>query len=51
MPFQRKDIDFTTVKPLVSRTNAVVDSLLLTPEFFSSLPAVVVDVEQSDEKR
>ena len=36
--FQKQDIDFTVVKPLVVGTKATNDALLLTPgEFFQSL--------------
>ena len=45
--FQRHNIDFTIVKPLVSGTKATVDALLLTPgEFYKSLPSVLVELEQ-----
>ena len=45
--FQKKDIDFTMVKPLVVGTKAAVDALLLNAgEFFQSLPAAVGDLQQ-----
>ena len=45
--FQRHNIDFTIVKPLVSGTKATVDALLLTPgEFYKSLLSVLVELEQ-----
>ena len=40
--FQKHDIDFTVVKPLVAGTKAAIDALLLVPEdCFSSLPKVL----------
>ena len=45
--FQKKDIDYTMVKPLVVGTKAAVDALLLNAgEFFQSLPAAVGDLQQ-----
>ena len=45
--FQKKDIDFTVVKPLVVGTKATIDALLLTPgEFFQSLSDKLLDLEE-----
>ena len=45
--FQRQDIDFTVVKPLVLGTKATVDALNLTPgEFFENLLVVVSELEE-----
>ena len=45
--FQRKDVNFTVVKPLVNGTKATIDTLLASPgEHFAQLPSVVVDLEE-----
>ena len=45
--FQKKDIDFTVVKPLVVGTKATIEALLLTPgEFFQSLSDKLSDLEE-----
>ena len=45
--FQKQDIDFTMVKPLVVGTKATIDALLLTPgEFFQSLSDKLSDLEE-----
>lgn len=47
--FQRQDIDFTAVKPLVMGTKATVDALLLTPgEFFGGLSSALSELEEYD---
>ena len=44
--FQRKDVNFTVVKPLVRGTKAAIDALLITPgEHFQSLPSVLADLD------
>jgi hypothetical protein len=44
--FQRKDVNFTVVKPLVRGTKAAIDALLVTPgEHFQSLPSVLADLD------
>jgi hypothetical protein len=46
--FQRKDVDFTVIKPLVQATKATIDSLLVTPgEHFSSLANVLPELRSS----
>ena len=46
--FQRKDVDFTVIKPLVQATKATVESLLVTPgEHFSSLTSVLPELRSS----
>ena len=45
--FQRKEIDFTVVKPLVHGTKATIDALSMTPgEHFQSLPTVLPELRQ-----
>ena len=45
--FQKHDIDFTVVRPLVIGTKAAIDALYETPgEHFSSLPAVLPTLEE-----
>ena len=45
--FQKHDIHFTVVKPLVVGTKAAIDALLLSPgDCFSSLPTVLPELEQ-----
>ena len=45
--FQKHDIDFTVVKPLVAGTKAAIDALLLVPgDCFSSLPTVLPELEE-----
>ena len=45
--FQKHDIDFTVVKPLVVGTKAAIDALLLSPgDCFSSLPTVLPELKQ-----
>ena len=45
--FQKHDIDFTMVKPLVAGTKAAIDALLLVPgDCFSSLPKVFPELEE-----
>ena len=45
--FQKHDIDFTVVKPLVVGTKAAIDALLLVPgDCFSSLPKVLPELEE-----
>ena len=44
--FQKHDIDFTVVKPLVVGTRTTIDALLLSPrDCFSSLPTVLPELE------
>ena len=43
--FQRKDVSFTVVKPLVQGTKATIDALLLTPgAHFQNLPVVLTEL-------
>ena len=45
--FQKHDIDFTVVKPLVAGTKAAIDALLLVPgDCYSSLPTVLPELEE-----
>ena len=45
--FQKQDIDFTVVKPLVVSIKVTIDALLLTPgEFFQSLSDKLSDLEE-----
>ena len=45
--FQKYDIDFTVVKPLVVGTRATIDALILSlGDSFSSLPTVLPKLEQ-----
>ena len=45
--FQKQDIHFSIVKPLVSGTKATIEALLLTPgEFFQSLPSALVSLSE-----
>ena len=45
--FQRKEVDFTVVKPLVQGTKATIDALLMTPgEHFQSLSTVLPELRQ-----
>ena len=44
--FQRKDVNFTVVKPLVNGTQAAINALLATPgEHFQRLPSVLAELE------
>ena len=46
--FQRKDVDFTVIKPLVQATKATIESLLVTPgEYFSSLATILLELRSS----
>jgi hypothetical protein len=46
--FQKKDIDFTVVKPLVQGTKATIDALSMTPgEHYQSLPSVLPELRES----
>lgn len=45
--FQKREVDFTVVKPLVQGTKATIDALLMTPgEHFQSLPTVLPELRQ-----
>ena len=45
--FQRKEVDFTAVKPLVQGTKATIDALPMTPgEHFQSLSTVLPELRQ-----
>ena len=45
--FQKKDVDFTVIKPLVQGTKATIDSLSMTPgQYFQSLPAIIPELRQ-----
>ena len=45
--FQKHDVDFTIVKPLVVGTKSAVDTFLTAPgEFFNSLPTVLLELEE-----
>ena len=45
--FQRKDVNFTVVKPLVSGTQAAINVLLAFPgEHFQSLPSVLAELQE-----
>ena len=45
--FQRKDVNFTVVKPLVSGTQAAISALLAFPdEHFKSLPSVLAELQK-----
>ena len=45
--FQKKEVDFTVVKPLVQGTKATIDALLMTPgEHFQSLPTVLPELRE-----
>ena len=45
--FQKHDVHFTVVKPLVVGTKSAVDTFLTTPgEFFNSLPTVLLELEE-----
>ena len=45
--FQRKEVNFTVVKPLVQGTKATIDALLMTPgEHFQSLSIVLPELRQ-----
>ena len=45
--FQRKDVNFTVVKPLVSGTQAAISALLVFPgEHFQSLPSVLAELQE-----
>ena len=48
--FQRKDLEFTVIKPLVQATKATIDSLLLTSgEHFHSLPTALLMLRSSSQ--
>ena len=45
--FQRKDVNFTVVKPLVSGTHTAINALLASPgEHFQTLPSVLAELEE-----
>ncbi len=45
--FQKQNIDFTMVKPLVQGTKETIDKLLLNAgDYFQSLPAALNDLQQ-----
>ena len=45
--FQRKDVNFTVVKPLVSGTQGAIGALLVFPgEHFQSLPSVLAELQE-----
>ena len=46
-PSQRKDVNFTVVKPLVNGTLAVINALRATPgEHFQHLSSVIPELEE-----
>ena len=45
--FQRKDVNFTVVRPLVNGTKAAINALLVSPgEHFQNLPSIIADLEE-----
>ena len=45
--FQREDMNFTVVRPLVNGTKAAINAHLVSPsEHFQNLPSVLADMEE-----